>query len=88
MLLIANVTIVTMDERRRILVGAAIAIDGERIASIGELATLRAAHPAAEELDGRGMVAIPGLIDTHAMPISRSSAASATPCTGILSSTA
>jgi 5-methylthioadenosine/S-adenosylhomocysteine deaminase len=53
-------------ERRRILLGAAIAIDGERIASVGELATLRVAHPDAEEFDGHGMVAIPGLIDTHA----------------------
>jgi imidazolonepropionase-like amidohydrolase len=69
-------------ERRRILLGAAIAIDGERIASVGELATLRVAHPDAEEFDGHGMVAIPGLIDTHAQPISRSSAASATLCTG------
>jgi cytosine/adenosine deaminase-related metal-dependent hydrolase len=65
-LIISGVTAVTMDDRRRLLPGAAIAIDGERIVAIDTDDTLRARHPAAEILDASGMVAIPGLIDTHA----------------------
>lgn len=66
MMIISNVTAVTVDPQRRILAGAAIAVDGERIAAIGTDAEIRALYPGAEILDGRGMVAIPGLIDTHA----------------------
>jgi cytosine/adenosine deaminase-related metal-dependent hydrolase len=55
-----------MDERRRILADAAIAIDGERIAAIDRTDVIRARYRDAEVLPGRGMVAIPGLIDTHA----------------------
>jgi cytosine/adenosine deaminase-related metal-dependent hydrolase len=64
-LLIENVTAVTVDSERRIVTDAAIAVDGERIAAIGKVAAMRARFPAAEALDGRGMAAIPGLIDTH-----------------------
>ena len=66
MLIIKDVTAVTMDERRRIVANAAIAIDGERIAAIEQAEVLRARYPEAEIIDARGMVAIPGLIDTHA----------------------
>jgi cytosine/adenosine deaminase-related metal-dependent hydrolase len=65
-LIISNVTAVTMDERRRILNAAAIAIEGERIAAIEPDAVLRERYPDADRIDGRGMVAIPGMIDTHA----------------------
>jgi cytosine/adenosine deaminase-related metal-dependent hydrolase len=66
MLIIADITIVTMDERRRILADAAIAIQDDRIVDVGEAVALRSAHPGAQVTDGRGMIAIPGLIDTHA----------------------
>ncbi len=65
MLLIDNVTAVTVDATRRIVAEAAIAVDGERIAEVGKARDLRARYPAAERFDGGGMVAIPGLIDTH-----------------------
>jgi len=65
-LIISNVTAVTMDGRRRILPGAAIAVEGERIAAIEAGAELRERYPGAEIIDGRGMVAMPGMIDTHA----------------------
>jgi len=45
--------------------GAAIAVDGERIAEVGKSADVLARHPGADRIDGRGMVAIPGLVDAH-----------------------
>ena len=65
MLLIHDVTAVTVDATRRIVTDAAIAIDGERIIEIGKTVALRSRFADAERIDGRGMVAIPGLIDTH-----------------------
>ncbi|HLY82784.1 MAG TPA: amidohydrolase [Acidimicrobiales bacterium] len=66
MLLISDVTAITMDEGRRVIGEAAIAIDGERIVAVDKVAALATRYQAAEVIDGRGMVAIPGLIDTHA----------------------
>jgi cytosine/adenosine deaminase-related metal-dependent hydrolase len=65
MLLIDNLTIVTMDEQRRILGDAAIVIDQDKIEAVGDGATLRNDYSNAERLNGGGMVAIPGLIDAH-----------------------
>ena len=65
MLLIDGVTAVTIDAQRRIVLDAAIALDGERIAAVGKAAELRERFASAERIAGNGMVAIPGLIDTH-----------------------
>jgi cytosine/adenosine deaminase-related metal-dependent hydrolase len=65
MLLIEDVVAVTVDASRRIVTDAAIAIDGERIVAVGKAHALATRFPAAERMAGRGMVAIPGLIDTH-----------------------
>jgi len=65
-LLITDVTAVTMDPDRRVIDDAAVAVDGQRIAAVGKTASLAALHPDAERLPGRGMVALPGLIDAHA----------------------
>ncbi|MBI4259231.1 MAG: amidohydrolase [Actinobacteria bacterium] len=65
MLLVTDVTAVTVDDRRRIVTDAAIAVDGDRIVEVGKAVDLLERYRAAEVLDGRGMVAIPGLIDAH-----------------------
>lgn len=65
-LLIDNLTVVTMDDRRRIVNDAAIAIDAQQIVAVDSSATLRKNFPDAELLDAEGKIAIPGLIDTHA----------------------
>ena len=65
MLLIDNLTVVTMDEHRRILTDAAIVIDQDKILAVGASASLTTQYPNAERLDGTDMVAIPGLIDAH-----------------------
>lgn len=66
MLVICNVTAVTMDDRRRIIGDAGIAIDGQKIAAVDSAENIRKRYPDADLLDGAGMIAIPGLIDTHA----------------------
>jgi cytosine/adenosine deaminase-related metal-dependent hydrolase len=60
-IVISGVTAVTVDSDRRVLDDAWIAISGDRIAAIGT----DEAPAAARNLDGAGMVAIPGLIDAH-----------------------
>jgi len=65
-LLITDVTAVTMDGDRRVIADAAVAVDGARIAAVAKAAALRSRYPDATELAGRGMLAIPGLVDAHA----------------------
>ena len=66
MLLITDVTALTMDETRRVIGEAAVAVEGTRIAAVGKTTDLIARYPGAEVLGGHGMVALPGLIDAHA----------------------
>jgi cytosine/adenosine deaminase-related metal-dependent hydrolase len=65
MLLIGPVLAITMDAERRMITDAGILVRGAEIADIGKLGDLTNAYPLAHRLDGRGMIAIPGLIDTH-----------------------
>ncbi|MGH9124236.1 MAG: amidohydrolase family protein [Acidimicrobiales bacterium] len=58
-------TAVTLDAERRVIGDAGIAIEGTRIAAVAKAAELAGRYPDASRLDGHGMVAIPGLIDTH-----------------------
>src|SRR5712691_10109171 len=61
--LITNVTVLTMDAERRIVEKGWISITGNRIDGIGEGAP--AGAEAARTIDGRGGVAMPGMISTH-----------------------
>ena len=62
MTLLRNVTAVTLNERREIVDDAAIKIVGSTILSIGKASE----YPSSEDdLDCNGLIAIPGLIDTH-----------------------
>lgn len=54
-----------MDEQRRILTDAAIAIDHEKILAVGTSEALAKQYGDADREDGNGMIAIPGLIDAH-----------------------
>lgn len=65
MILISDLTVVTVDPARRIITDAAIVIDGPAITAVGKDAQLRTQFPGAEVRDGGGKIAIPGLIDTH-----------------------
>ncbi len=64
-LVIHGATIVTADAGRRVLPGDAIAIEDDRIASIGPSDQVLAAHPGAETLDGRGKAVMPGFANCH-----------------------
>lgn len=66
MLLIKNATVITMDPTRRILTNAAIVVDGSSIIAVGKTAKLITSHAFDTTFDATGMVALPGLIDTHA----------------------
>ena len=54
-----------MDPDRRVVRDAAIAVDGGRIVWVGKAEEVNSRFPSAELLSGRGMVALPGLIDAH-----------------------
>ncbi|TEU15167.1 MAG: amidohydrolase, partial [Hadesarchaea archaeon] len=58
-------TVVTMNERREIVRDGAIAIDDNRISAVGKTTDVKASHRADIELDCRGKLVIPGLIDCH-----------------------
>lgn len=64
-LLVTGGDVVTMDPQRRVLTGTTIAVSGGTIAALGSAEDLRRQFPGAEELDARGTVVIPGLIDAH-----------------------
>ncbi|MHB9134009.1 MAG: amidohydrolase family protein [Armatimonadota bacterium] len=60
-----HVTAVTMDDDFTLLEDAAIIIADARIIYVGPIAGAPAPHPDDEIIDGYGMVALPGLINTH-----------------------
>jgi len=65
-LVVTDVTAVTMDADRRVIADAAITIDGTRIVAVGKATDLVDHHPDAERVEGRGMLALPGFVDAHA----------------------
>ncbi len=63
--LIAGGDVVTMNERREVLVGGSIVVDGSLIVAVGSSADLRAEFPNATVVDASGCVVTPGMIDAH-----------------------
>ena len=53
---------------RELIEGAYVLCDGETIAAVGSMTELPALDGDVEELDGRGLCAIPGLVDCHTHP--------------------
>ncbi len=65
-MLFENATIITMDGERSIIRDGALAVSGSRIAAVGKRDEIR--HKFAEDqdrVDLKGMVVIPGLVNTH-----------------------
>ena len=58
-------TIITMNPNREIIEDGALVVSGDRIAAVGKTAELRNRYPEADEVDVRGHIVMPGLIDTH-----------------------
>jgi len=62
--LISDVTVLTMDEERRVIPHAAVLIEDDTLAYVGPVDGCPAAEGVAR-LDGRGMLALPGLVNAH-----------------------
>jgi len=54
--------------RVEVVENAYVLLDGDRIVSVGPMTALGALTGSREELDGRGLSAIPGLVDCHTHP--------------------
>src|SRR3954454_36438 len=63
--LLTGGTVVTVDEQRRILDDGAVAVDCGRVVAVGPSAEITARYQAAETIDCRGKLVLPGLIDAH-----------------------
>jgi 5-methylthioadenosine/S-adenosylhomocysteine deaminase len=63
-ILISNGTVLTMDERDRIIENGAMAIAGDTIAAIGPADQFKNLT-ASKHIDARGGIVMPGLINTH-----------------------
>ena len=62
---IHDTTIVTADDAGALHYGAALAVDGDRIAALGPTPELLARFPDAERVDGRRRAVLPGFANTH-----------------------
>ena len=65
-LLVTNGTVVTMDAKRDVIEGGAVAVNGDSIVAVGPTAELSAKYDAAKVIDAHGAIVMPGLINTHA----------------------
>jgi 5-methylthioadenosine/S-adenosylhomocysteine deaminase len=64
-LVVSGGTIVTMDGQRRVIEDGAIAVSRDAIVGIGPRAEIEAKYAALQEIDARGKLVLPGLIDGH-----------------------
>jgi putative selenium metabolism protein SsnA len=64
-LLVGNGQLITHDHRLPLVDNGCVAIRDGLIAAIGTTAALRESYPAAQFLDARGRLIMPGLINTH-----------------------
>lgn len=65
MLIIGNGRVITRDSESPYLAEGAVVTDGELIREVGPAAAMRDKYPAAEFVDARGGVIMPGLINAH-----------------------
>src|SRR5687768_18124448 len=64
-LLVLNGTLVTMDDKRRVIEDAGVAIKGSRIVAVGGRRDIVRRYTAGQTIDARGKIIIPGLINGH-----------------------
>lgn len=64
-MLITNALLATFGEENQLIEDAALYINGDRIAEIGETSTLTRKYPDAEALDARGQLVMPGNVCAH-----------------------
>lgn len=64
-LLLTNALVLTMDEQYHLFEPGAVAIQGDKILSVGPEAELLSVYPEAERMDCQGKVLMPGLVNAH-----------------------
>lgn len=65
MLLVGNGRLITKNEAKPLIKNGCVAIDGNVIVEVGSTKELRDKYKAAEFIDAKGKVIMPGLINTH-----------------------
>jgi 5-methylthioadenosine/S-adenosylhomocysteine deaminase len=63
--ILADSWLITMNDRREILEGASVCVEGDRIAAVGTRQQLEQRFPAAEMIDCKGRIVMPGMVNTH-----------------------
>ncbi len=63
--LITNGTVITLGEANQVIESGAVLVEGDEIKAVGRTAELEAAFPAAQRLDARGQLIMPGQICAH-----------------------
>ncbi|MDW7670121.1 MAG: amidohydrolase family protein [Bacillota bacterium] len=64
--LIVQAYLITMtDEKGGLVLDGAVAMDGNQILAVGTTEEIKATYQAKEEIDARGKVVMPGLVDAH-----------------------
>jgi cytosine/adenosine deaminase-related metal-dependent hydrolase len=64
-LLVTAGTVITVDDKHRVISNGAIAVDAGRIVAVGSASELTENRPAREHIDMPRGVAMPGLVDAH-----------------------
>jgi 5-methylthioadenosine/S-adenosylhomocysteine deaminase len=64
-LLVTGGTVVTFDPWGTVIADGAVAVVEDRIAAVGPATEVEASYPAAERIDARGGLILPGLINAH-----------------------
>lgn len=65
-ILLGPATVITQDAAGTVLAQGGVLVEGDKVAAVGDFATLQQAHPHAERIDARGGTIMPGLINAHA----------------------
>jgi 5-methylthioadenosine/S-adenosylhomocysteine deaminase len=64
-MLVTGGTIVTMNAERRIIEDGAVAVNGDTIVAVGSRASIEARYAAAQTVDAKGKLVLPGFINGH-----------------------
>ena len=61
----ADAWLITMNERREVLEGASVCVEKDRIVAVSTREDLVRRFPAAEVVDCKGRIVMPGMVNTH-----------------------
>ncbi len=64
-IILANGTVVTMDQSYTVIQNGAVAIKGDSVAAVGDALTIQRGYSAEEVVDCSGLTLIPGLVNAH-----------------------